>query len=78
MFTINTRRVGKYLEAKISIYDITPDIGLLDATEARKLAAELLSASLELREHAESMGDDNGSEPNEPALPTASATLPQS
>ena len=60
MFSLKTRRVGKYLEAIISINDIKPDIGLLDINEVRELSSALLAASLELQEHAELMGDPLG------------------
>jgi len=53
-FTITTRRVGKFLEAKIAVCDIN----LLDRSEVTALANELLSASLELQEQADAMPDD--------------------
>ena len=52
---ISIRKVFPYSEVKVTIDNSTHDLGFLNKEQMQELAAELLSASLELQENSENL-----------------------
>ncbi len=63
---INLRRVGKYIDCRITDSGTTIALGLHDADEAEKLSRELLAASRELQEHADEYREARAASDTEP------------
>jgi len=63
---INLRRVGKYIDCRITDSGTTIALGLHDAAEAEKLSRELLAASIELQEHADEYREARAVNDSEP------------